>query len=264
MNRERIEQFRLLHRDGCFVMPNPHDVGSAKLLASLGFRALATTSSGFAASIGRLDMSVERDTVIAHVADITRAVDIPVNVDSERCFAEDLDGIKQTVAMIAETGAAGFSIEDWDPAAQMIDPFDKAVQRVGAAAEAASESGLVLTARCEHHLHGVDDLDATIGRLIAYRDAGADVVYAPGLVSITHISRVVAETAVPVNVLLMPGGPSVDDLAAAGVRRISTGGMLARAAYGVVVALASSLLSDGTVDPAVSWLDRGIAAEAFG
>jgi 2-methylisocitrate lyase-like PEP mutase family enzyme len=264
MNRERIEQFRSLHRVGCFVMPNPHDVGSAKLLASLGFPALATTSSGFAASIGRLDMSVDRDTVIAHLADIARAVDVPVNVDSERCFAEDLDGIKQTVRMIAETGAAGFSIEDWNPAEQMIDPFDKAVGRVGAAAEAASESGLVLTARCEHSLHGVGDLGATIERLVAYRDAGADVVYAPGLVSITDISRVVSETAGPVNVLLMRGGPSVGDLADAGVRRISTGGMLAMAAYGAVVTLASGLLSDGTVEPAVTWLDRGIAAKAFG
>jgi 2-methylisocitrate lyase-like PEP mutase family enzyme len=264
MTKDRIEQFRSLHRDGCFVMPNPHDVGTARLLESMGFAALATTSGGFAASIGRLDMTLDRETVLSHVAEVVRAVGVPVNVDSERCFADDLEGIKETVRMIAETGAAGFSLEDWNPQADAIDRFDEAVERVGAAAEAASESGLVLTARCEHRLHGIDDLDATIERLVAYRDAGADVVYAPGLVSLTEIGRVVSETAVPVNVLVLPGGPSVGELTGAGVRRVSTGGMLARAAYGAAVALASTLQSDGIIDPNVTWLDRGLAAQAFG
>ena len=264
MTQDRIEQFRSLHRDGCFVMPNPHDVGTARLLESMGFAALATTSSGFATSIGRLDMSVEREAVLSHVVAVVLAVEVPVNVDSERCFADDLDGIKETVRMIAETGAAGFSLEDWNPQAGEIDPFDEAVGRVGAAAEAASESGIVLTARCEHHLHGIDDLDATIERLVAYRDAGADVVYAPGLASLTDIGRVVSETAVPVSVLILPGGPSVGELAGAGVRRISTGGMLASAAYGASVALASTLQSDGVIDPSAPWLDRKLSAKAFG
>jgi 2-methylisocitrate lyase-like PEP mutase family enzyme len=264
MTQDRIEQFRSLHQEGCFVMPNPHDVGTARLLESMGFSALATTSSGFAATIGRLDMTVDRETIISHVADVVGAVEVPINVDSERCFAEDLDGIKETVRMIADTGAAGFSLEDWNPQAEKIDSFDEAVARVGAAAEAASESGIVLTARCEHRLHGIDDLDATIERLVAYRDAGADVVYAPGLVSLADIGRVVAATSAPVNALILPVGPSVAELADAGVRRVSTGGMLARAAYGAAVALASTLQSDGVIDPNAPWLDRELAAKAFG
>jgi 2-methylisocitrate lyase-like PEP mutase family enzyme len=264
MAQDRNEKFRSLHRDGCFVMPNPHDVGTAKLLVAMGFPALATTSSGFASTIGRLDMTVDRDTVIAHVADIVRVVDVPVNVDSERCYAEDLDGIKETVRMLAETGAAGFSIEDWNPVTQAIDPFEVAVERVGAAREVAEESGLVLTARCEHRLHGINDLDETIGRLTAYRDAGADVVYAPGLASLTEISRVVTETGIPVNALLLPGGPTVGELADAGIRRISTGGTFASLAFGAVAAAAQSLLSAGSVDPSLPRLERDLAARAFG
>jgi 2-methylisocitrate lyase-like PEP mutase family enzyme len=264
MSPKRVDVFRALHSEGCFVMPNPHDVGSAKLLASMGFPALATTSSGFAATTGHLDMTVDRDTVLAHVAGVTGAVQLPVNVDSERCFAEDLDGIRETVNLVAVAGAAGCSIEDWNPGEGAIDPLDEAVLRVGAAADAAAESGLVLTARCEHLLHGVDDLDATIERLVAYRDAGAEVVFAPGLKDLDDIRRVVSEVGVPVSVLLLTGGPAVSELARAGVRRVSTGGALARAAYGAVVAAATSLLSDGVMDPSLPLLERSAATEAFG
>jgi 2-methylisocitrate lyase-like PEP mutase family enzyme len=244
-------------------MPNPHDVGSARLLAAAGFPALATTSSGFAASLGRLDMTVDREALLTHVRAVTGAIDVPVNIDSERCFADTPEGVKESVRLIADAGAAGCSIEDWDPERGVIDPLDSAVARVRAAADAANESGLVLTARCEHRLRGVHDLSATIGRLVAFRDVGADVVYAPGLVSIDEIGRVVDEVSAPVNVLLAPGGPSVSELAEVGVRRVSTGGLLARAAYGAVVAAANSLVSRGVMDSNLPLLDREVAARAF-
>jgi 2-methylisocitrate lyase-like PEP mutase family enzyme len=264
MTPKMIDEFRSLHREGCFVMPNPHDVGTAKLLQAKGFPALATTSSGFAASIGKLDMTVDRDTLVSHVTQVASSVEIPLNVDSERCFSEDLDGIRETVRLLSAAGAAGFSIEDWNPISAEIDPLDRAALRVGAAASAASDSGMVLTARCEHLLHGVDDLDATIERLLAYRTAGAEVVYAPGLASLGDVRRVVSSVGVPLNVLLLPGGPTIEELAAAGVRRISTGGLLARAAYGAVASAADSVLSNGNVDPSLRLLDRKVATEAFG
>ena len=257
------EDFRSLHREGCFLMPNSYDVGSARLLASTGLRALATTSSGFAATLGRLDMTVDRATLLDHVRAITEAVDVPVNVDSERCFADTPEGVRETVRLIADAGAAGCSIEDWDPVRSAIDVFEVAVDRVRSAAEAARECGLVLTARCEHHLRGVDDLSATIDRLGAYHEAGAEVVYAPGLTSLEEIGRVVSEVSAPLNVLLMSGGPLVAELAEVGVRRVSTGGQLARVAYGAVMAAVSSLEQRGVVDPSLPLLDREVAARAF-
>jgi 2-methylisocitrate lyase-like PEP mutase family enzyme len=225
------ERFRALHADDFFVMPNPWDVGSARTLAALGFPALATTSSGHAATLGRADQQVTRDELLAHAAALVAAVDVPVSVDAERCFADDPAGVAETVRLIAETGAAGCSIEDYDPAAGRIEARDPAAERVGAAAEAAHRAGLVLTARADQHLYGVADLDDTIDRLRAYRDAGADVVYAPGLRALRDIERVVAATGVPVNVLALPGTPSLGELAVAGVRRVSTGGALAAAAH---------------------------------
>jgi 2-methylisocitrate lyase-like PEP mutase family enzyme len=163
-------------------------------------------------------MSVTRDELVEHVARLVSAMELPLNVDAERCFADDTDGVAETVRLLAEAGASGCSIEDLNPAAARIDDLDCAAARVAAAADAARESGLVLTARCEHHLHGVDDLEATIIRLGAYCDAGADVVYAPGLVAVDDIRRVVDAAGVPVNVLALPGGPTVAELAAAGGR----------------------------------------------
>ena len=224
-------------------MPNPWDVGSAKLLASMGFEALATTSAGLAWSLGKLDMQVTRDELVPHVAQLAAATPLPLNVDSERCFPDDPGGVAQTVRMLADAGAAGCSIEDYDPATDAIDPIELAAERVAVAAGAAP---LVLTARAENHLHGVDDLDDTIARLVAYRDAGADVVYAPGLSDLGAISRVVEGVGIPVNVLALPNGPAVLELGAAGVRRVSTGGALAKAAYGALLVGAEELRDAGT------------------
>jgi 2-methylisocitrate lyase-like PEP mutase family enzyme len=243
MAADRTARFRALHqREQVFVMPNPWDIGSAKLLASMGFEALATTSAGLAWSLGKLDMQVTRDELVSHVAAVAAATPLPLNVDSERCFPDEPGGVAETVRLLADAGAAGCSIEDFDPATGEIEPLDVAAERVAIAAA----GPLVLTARAENFLHGVDDLDDTIARLVAYRDAGADVVYAPGLADIESISRVVEEVGVPVNVLALPSGPSVAELGAAGVRRVSTGGALARSAYGALLVGAAELRDDGT------------------
>jgi 2-methylisocitrate lyase-like PEP mutase family enzyme len=247
--RERRTRFVELHaRDGVFVMPNPWDIGSARLLAGAGFEALATTSAGFAWSIGRDDQQVTRDEVVAHARTLAAATDLPLNVDSERCYAEDQAGVAETVGLLHEAGAAGCSIEDFDPGTGAIDPIDLAAERVAAAATAAHVSGdpMVLTARCENLLYGIADLDDTIARLRAYRDAGADCVYAPGLSTAEQIRAVVDAVGVPVNVLALPGGPSVAEIGAAGGRRVSTGGALASTAYGALMIGAHELLSAGT------------------
>jgi 2-methylisocitrate lyase-like PEP mutase family enzyme len=247
--QERRARFAELHaRDQVFVMPNPWDVGSAKLLADAGFEALATTSAGFAWSLGRDDQHVTRDELVAHVRSLVAATELPLNVDSERCFADDLAGVAETVSLLHAAGAAGCSIEDYDPAKRAIDPTELAVERVAAAAAAAHVDGdpMVLTARCENFLHGITDLDDTIARLVAYRDAGADCVYAPGLSTIEQIRAVVAAVGVPVNVLARPGGPSVAEIGDAGGRRVSTGGSLASTAYGALMVGARELLTDGT------------------
>ena len=231
-------------------MPNPWDAGSAKLLAGLGFDALATTSAGFAWSQGRDDYGITRDQLVAHARSIAATTDLPVNVDSERCFADDgdLGGIAATVGMLHDAGAAGCSIEDWNGPAGRIDPVDVATERVAAAAQAAHRDGdpMVLTARCENFLHGEIDLDDTIERLIAYRDAGADCLYAPGLHTVEQIERVVNAVETPVNVLALPGGPTVAEIGAAGGRRVSIGSSLASTAYGAMMAGARELMESGT------------------
>jgi 2-methylisocitrate lyase-like PEP mutase family enzyme len=242
----RRTRFRQLHELGMFLMPNPWDIGSARLLASMGFPALATTSLGHAASLGKPDQGVTRDELLAHVEALAAAVDLPLNVDAERCFADDPAGVAETVTLIAETGAAGCSIEDYDPARGAIEEVEVAAERVAAAAEAAHRHGMTLTARAENHLYGIADLDDTIARLLAYREAGADVLYAPRLTDADDIRRVVEATGAPVNVLAMRHGPSVPELAELGVRRVSTGGPLARAAYGALRRAAEELLGPGT------------------
>jgi 2-methylisocitrate lyase-like PEP mutase family enzyme len=241
----RRRTFAQLHIDGTFVLPNAWDIGSARILAALGFPAIATTSSGHAASLGRSDQNVTFDELVEHAATLVGAVDIPVTIDAERCFADTPDELQANVARLAATGAAGLSIEDYDPRSG-IEAFDDAVERVATAALAARDNQVFLTARADNHLYGVDDLDDTIHRLTAYRDVGADCVYAPGLTDLDDIARVVAETDVPVNVLALPDGPTVSQLAEVGVRRVSTGGALAFAAYGALAAAARELLSDGT------------------
>jgi 2-methylisocitrate lyase-like PEP mutase family enzyme len=239
------KRFAELHASGTFVMPNAWDIGSARILESLGFGAIATTSSGHAASLGRMDQQVKLGELLDHVEALVREVNVPVSVDAERCFADDPEGVAATVEQLAQKGAAGLSIEDYHPETGIV-PVAVAAERVEAAARIARPHGITLTARAENHLYGVDDLDDTLARLAAYRDAGADVVYAPGLVDIDDITRVVEEVGIPVNVLARPNGPSVPQLADAGVRRVSTGGALAFAAYGALAAAGRELLSSGT------------------
>jgi len=239
------ERFAALHQAGTFILPNAWDVGSALVLQSLGFEAIATTSSGLAASLGRHDHNVTLAELAVHVADLCNALDIPLSIDAEAGYSRDLDCLPRTVGQLAATGASGISIEDYIPDRGLLG-MEEATDRVGRLSAAAHSEGLVVTARAENHLYGIDDLDDTIVRLRFYREAGADVVYAPGLSSIHDIARVVSEVIAPVNVLLLPDGPSVPELTGAGVRRISTGGALAFAAYGAMAAGARELLERGT------------------
>ena len=239
-------RFRALHQPGTpLIMPNAWDAGSARLLASLGFVAIATTSSGFAATLGRRDGGVTPDEALAHTAAMAAAVDVPVSADLEDCFADDAAGVAATIRAAASTGAAGASVEDWSRRG-VLHQLGPAAERVAAAAEAARASGLVLTARAENLLRGLGDLDDTIARLQAYQEAGADVLFAPGLREIDAVRTVTANVDRPVNVILVPGGPTVGELAAAGAARISVGGSLAWVAWNAVAEAAGELLRDGT------------------
>ena len=267
MSAERRARFAELHaREEIFVMPNPWDAGSAKLLAGCGAQALATTSAGFAWTLGRLDGRVARDELVAHVAQVSAATPLPLNVDSERCFPGEPGGVAQTVRLLGDAGAAGCSIEDWNPVDGRIEELGLAVERVAEAAEAARafDPPLVVTGRCENHLHGVDDLDDTIARLVAYRDAGADCLYAPWLLEIEQIAAVVEAVQAPVNVLAVPDSPPVSELARVGVRRVSTGSLLAGAAYGALLAGARELFADGTSRYASGRLSEDDRQAAFG
>jgi 2-methylisocitrate lyase-like PEP mutase family enzyme len=264
---ERRARFHELHaREGIFVMPNPWDAGSARLLQSCGFEALATTSAGYAWLLGKEDHEVTRDELVAHVAELAGAVDLPLSVDSERCFASDPAGVAEMVRLLAGAGAAGCSIEDWDPETGRIDDPGHAAELVAAAVEAAHDrpDPMVLTARAENHLHGVTDLDDTIARLVAYRSAGADCLYAPGLTDPGQIAAVVDAVGAPVNVLALPGAPAVAELERLGVRRVSTGSLLARTAYGAMLAGARELLSAGTSGYASVGITPEERAAAFG
>ncbi len=247
---DRARRFLELHRgETPLLLANAWDRGSAKLLASLGFQALATTSSGFAATLGRLDGGVTRDEAIAHAAEIVAASELPVSADLENCFAEDPAGVAETIALALQAGLAGCSIEDYstDDDAPIYE-LAAATERVAAAAEAAHAGpvDLVLTARAENYLHGRPDLDDTIERLRAYGRAGADVLYAPGLTDLRDIRRVVESVEQPVNVLALAAAPPVRELAAVGVKRVSVGGGFAFAALGAVVAAAGELRDEGT------------------
>ena len=247
---EKAARFIGLHRPGSpLLLPNPWDLGSAKLLAALGFQALATTSSGFAATLGRPDGSVSRDEALAHAAAIVAATDLPVSADLENCFADDPGGVAQTVALAAATGLAGCSIEDFtgDDDEPIYD-IGLAAERVAAAVEAAhaGPARLVLTARAENYLYGRTDLAGTITRLQAYQAAGADVLYAPGLTHLSDIRQLVTAVDRPVNVLAMPGTPPVGELAGVGVSRVSVGGALAFAALAALVDAATELRDNGT------------------
>jgi len=246
-------------------MPNPFDLGSCRLLEALGFPALATTSGGFAASLGRLDMTTTRDELLRHVETLCTVTDIPVNVDAEQCFPESAGGVAKTIELLAAAGASGFGMLDrgLESKRRRIEDIEIAVERVEIAASQAADSGLVLTARAENHLRGHDDLDDTIARLSAYRVAGADVLYAPAPTDISAISRIVQEVGGPVNVLLIPGGPSRDELQATGVRRLSVGNSLARIAYGAMYEAARHLLDAGALSGDANYLSKDAANHAF-
>ena len=228
------------------LLPNPWDVGSARLLESLGFEALATTSSGFAATLGRLDYGITREEAIEHAAAIAAAVDVPVSADLENGFGDSPEAVAETIRRATQTGLAGGSIEDStgeDDAP--VYSLEAAAERIKAAVEAA-DGRLVLTARAENYLYGRDDLADTIARLQAFEAAGADVLYAPGLTKLEDIREVVRSVGKPVNVLALPDAPTVAELAEAGVRRISVGGTFAFAALGAVVDAAQELREKGT------------------
>jgi len=247
---DRAAHFLELHRGTTpLLMPNAWDQGSARLLASLGFDAIATTSSGFAATLGRLDYGVRRGEVLDHARALVDAVEVPVSADMEDCFANDAAGVADTVRLALESGLAGCSIEDWDSRAGQLYPIDVATERVRAAAEAAhatSGARLVLTARAENHLHGVTDLADTIARLQAYQEAGADVLFAPGVDGEAELRELIASVDLPVNVLARGGTPTVPELAALGVSRVSVGGAFAWVALGAAADAARELREQGT------------------
>ena len=240
-------RFLALHtRPEPLLLANAWDVGSAKLLGSLGFEALATTSSGHAATQGRGDYSTTREEALAHAAALAAASPLPLSADFEDCYAADAAGVGETVRLAIEAGLAGCSIEDWDGSALL--GAQEAAERVAAAAEAAHAGPrrLVLTARAENHLRGNPDLADTIERLQAYQEAGADVLYAPALVRAEDIAAVVASVERPLNVLALPGVPPVSELASIGVARVSVGGHFAFAALGAARRAALELLDEGT------------------
>lgn len=247
---DRTAHFLTLHRPGRpLLLPNPWDAGSARILASLGFQALATTSSGHAATLGRRDGSVTRAEALAHAAELVAAVEVPVSADLEHGFDHDPEGVAATVREAVATGLAGCSIEDSTGRAD--DPiYDAplAAERVRAAAEAAHDGDvhLVLTARSEGFLHGRSDLGEAIARLQSFQEAGADVLFAPGVRDLNDIRTVVHSVDLPVNVILAPGAITVADLAEVGVARISVGGSLAYIALGALVEAAGELLEQGS------------------
>ncbi|MGO4307975.1 isocitrate lyase/PEP mutase family protein [Cupriavidus sp. RAF12] len=243
---EKRAAFRALHAAGCFVLPNPWDVGSALYLQTLGFQALATTSSGLAWSVGHADNSLSRDAVLAHLREIVAATDLPVNADFENGFGADAAGVAESVALAIDTGVAGLSIEDsTGNAADPLFPIDVAVERLKAARRAIDAAGgdTLLVGRAENFFAGRPDLDDTIRRLQAYAAAGADCLYAPGIKTREQIAAVVAAVAPkPVNLLIgSTSDLTLEDVAALGVRRISVGGALARSAWGGFTRAAQSL-----------------------
>ncbi len=265
---DRCTRFRRLHTSGCFVMPNPWDVGSARALEQMGFKALATTSAGFAWSMGRADNQVTLEQMLEHLRLIVAAVTVPVNADFEGGFAMDPQAVAANVKLAAATGISGLSIEDssGDPAHPLHD-FDLAVARVRAARRAIDETGtgVVLTGRSEGFVCGRPDIDETIRRLRAYSQAGADCLYAPRIDKVEHITAIIAAVSPkPVNLLINSPFMTVADAAALGVRRISVGGTLARTAWAGFLLAAREIADTGTFSrferlPNVDALFRGTA-----
>ncbi len=244
---DRRQQFRDLHQTP-FIMPNPWDIGSAKILAAQGFAALATSSAGHAAALGRVDGAVTRDEAIEHARQIVGATPLPVSADLENGFGHAPEQVADTIALAVGTGLAGCSIEDYGGAERGLYPKELAVERIRAAVEASRRdaSPLVLTARAENHFRGNPDLADTIDRLQGYQEAGADVLYAPALMELGEIRSLVESVDRPVNVIIMPGGPSISELFEAGASRISIGNALNVAAYAALIESARELLDAGT------------------
>ena len=242
---EKARAFRALHEGEPFVIPNPWDAGSARALAALGFEALASTSSGFAFTLGRLDGEATLDEVVAHTAELDRATDLPVSVDLENGYGDSPESAATAIARVAEAGAVGGSIEDYDPSGRLYER-SHAVERVAAAVEAAGALGFpfTLTARAENHIRGNPDLSDTIERLLAYEAAGADVLYAPGLTTAEEIRELCAAVSRPVNVLAL-GGLSFAEIADAGAQRVSVGGALAWVAVNAFAEAARAIRDDG-------------------
>jgi 2-methylisocitrate lyase-like PEP mutase family enzyme len=242
---QKGEAFRALHSGEPFVIPNPWDAGSARVLAALGFRALASTSSGFAFTLGRLDGGATLDEVVEHAAALDRATDLPVSVDLENGYGPDPAHAAGSIVAVAEAGAVGGSIEDYDPESGIYE-LERAAERVAASVEAARRLGFpfTLTARAENHIRGNPDLDDTIARLQAFEEAGADVLYAPGLRTVEQIRAVCESASRPVNVLAVPE-LSVGQITGAGAQRISVGGSLTWVAVSALAAAAGEIRDTG-------------------
>jgi 2-methylisocitrate lyase-like PEP mutase family enzyme len=242
---QKAATFQALHAGEPFVIPNPWDAGSARVLAALGFKALATTSSGFAFTLGRLDGGATLDEVAAHVAALDAATELPVSVDLENGYGADPESAANAVTRVAEAGAVGGSIEDWDPDGRLYE-HEHAVERVAAAVEAARSLSFpfMLTARAENHLRGNPDLDDTIRRLRAFEEAGADVLYAPGLRTVEEINAICNAVTKPVNVLAVRG-LTVADITDAGAQRISVGGALTWVAVDAFASAAQAIRDGG-------------------
>jgi 2-methylisocitrate lyase-like PEP mutase family enzyme len=265
---EKCERFAALHHGTApLLLPNPWDAGSARVLVSIGFQALATTSSGFAATLGRRDGAVTRDEALAHGAAIAAATDVPVSADLENAFADDPAGVAETIRGAGAAGLAGCSVEDYSGnESNHLYDIGLAAERVAAAAEVAhaGPARLVLTARAENHIRGNPDLGDTIERLQAFQEAGADVVYAPGVTALADVEQLVRSVDLPVNVLVLPGAPTVGELGAAGVARISIGGAFSNVATNALAVAGREFLERGTYD---FWGDAlqgmQVAREAF-
>ena len=257
---DKVERFRSLHKSGCFVMPNPWDVAGARMMAGLGFKALATTSSGYAFSKGRKDgaQEVSRDESLAYAAEIAASVDVPVTADLEDGYEDTPEGVAETVRLAAEAGLAGLSIEDRQPNGDFpIRDFDNAIARVTAAADAARKYNIVLTARADGLGKGAYDLEEAIRRLKMFEVAGAEVLYAPGVPDLASIERLCRSVNAPVNHVIGQGasGLTLDQIAQAGVRRISVGGSLARAAGGALMTICQGISKGdfAALDSAPAW-----------
>jgi methylisocitrate lyase len=244
---ERRARFRSLHQAGCFAIPNPWDGGSAVRLAAAGFQALASTSAGAAWALGKADHGLTVDEMLAHLRFLAEVTDLPLNADFEAGFADTADGVAANVARCVETGVAGLSIEDMDPRTHAFFPREEAVARVRAARAAIDRTGadVLLVGRCEAYLMPTLDLEEVISRLNAYAEAGADVLYAPGIKTLAPTAEIVRRTSRPVNANLTGTGLSVADFAGVGVRRVSVGAALARATYDAVSGFVRLLAEEG-------------------